>query len=146
MSFTAIEMSLAGFGLEALADVTHGGAWHIGVLAAPGIAEMLLAGREREFLGNFAFPAIIITVTGTVNGARDDFRIFGTESGVPQGTPYTLVFRFDDTKGQPMPAPCPGSGSGITGGGQLSPGSAVLTINGKSYEFGRCPPPRPCWR
>jgi pimeloyl-ACP methyl ester carboxylesterase len=29
-----------------------------GVLAAPGIPEMLLAGREREFLGQFAFPAM----------------------------------------------------------------------------------------
>ena len=49
-SLTAIEMGLAGFGLEGLADVTRGGAWHVGVLAAPGITEMLLAGREREFL------------------------------------------------------------------------------------------------
>lgn len=57
-SITAIEMGLAGFGLEGLADVTHGGSWHIGVLAAPGIAEMLLAGRERELLGGWAFPAM----------------------------------------------------------------------------------------
>jgi len=58
LSFTAIEMGLAGFGLEGLADVTHGGSWHIGVLAAPGIANMLLAGRERQFLGDWAFPAM----------------------------------------------------------------------------------------
>src|ERR1700686_4434759 len=58
LSFTAIEMGLPGFGLEMLADVTHGGTWHIGVLAAPGIPEMLLAGREREFLGKYAFPAM----------------------------------------------------------------------------------------
>ena len=58
LSFTAIEMGLAGFGLEGLADVTHGGSWHIGVLAAPGIPNMLLAGREREFLGDWAFPAM----------------------------------------------------------------------------------------
>ena len=49
-SFTAIEMGLAGFGLEGLADVTHGGAWHIGVMAAAGIPDMLLAGREPAFL------------------------------------------------------------------------------------------------
>jgi pimeloyl-ACP methyl ester carboxylesterase len=61
LSFTAIEMGLPGFGLEMLADITHGGAWHIGVLAAPGIPEMLLAGREREFLGRFAFPAMSAT-------------------------------------------------------------------------------------
>lgn len=58
LSLTAIEMGLPGFGLEALADVTHGGSWHIGALAAPGIPELLLAGREREFLGQFAFPAM----------------------------------------------------------------------------------------
>lgn len=49
-SFTGIEMGLAGFGLEGLADVTHGGSWHIGMLAAPGIPELLLSGRERQFL------------------------------------------------------------------------------------------------
>ena len=54
-------MGLAGFGLEMLADITHGGVWHIGVLAAPGIPEMLLVGREQEFLGQFAFPAMSAT-------------------------------------------------------------------------------------
>lgn len=57
-SFTAIEMGLAGFGLEGLGDITHGGSWHIGVMAAPGIPEMLLVGREREFLGDWAFPSM----------------------------------------------------------------------------------------
>ena len=57
-SVTAIEMGLPGFGLEGLGDITHGGSWHIGVLAAPGIPEMLLAGRERAFLGEWAFPAM----------------------------------------------------------------------------------------
>ncbi|WP_315093565.1 alpha/beta hydrolase [uncultured Cellulomonas sp.] len=66
-SYTAIETALPGFGLEALADVAHGGAWHVGFLGAPGIPEMLLAGREREFLTGFAFPAM----NGTP-GAIDD--------------------------------------------------------------------------
>lgn len=57
-SYTAIETGLPGFGLEMLADVTHGGAWHIGVLAAPGIPEMLLAGRERAFLVDYALPSL----------------------------------------------------------------------------------------
>lgn len=70
-SLTAIEMGLPGFGLEMLADITHGGAWHIGVLAAPGIPEMLLAGREREFLGQYAFPAMT-TVPGAITGADID--------------------------------------------------------------------------
>lgn len=50
-SLIAIETGLAGFGIEGLADVTRGGVWYIGVLAAPGIPEMLLAGREQAFLG-----------------------------------------------------------------------------------------------
>ena len=58
LSFTAIEMGLPGFGLEAFADVTHGGAWHIGALAAPGIPEMLFTGRERQLLQQHLFPAL----------------------------------------------------------------------------------------
>jgi len=73
LSFTAIEMGLAGFGLEGLADVTHGGAWHIGFLAAPGIPEMLLAGREREFLGEFAFPTMCATPEAISKGDVDEF-------------------------------------------------------------------------
>jgi pimeloyl-ACP methyl ester carboxylesterase len=68
LSLTAIEMGLAGFGLEGLGDITHGGSWHIGVLAAPGIPEMLLIGREREFLGGFAFPAMT-AVDGSITDA-----------------------------------------------------------------------------
>ena len=73
LSFTAIEMGLPGFGLEMLADVTHGGTWHIGVLAAPGIPEMLLAGREREFLGQFAFPAMSATPGAITDTDIDEF-------------------------------------------------------------------------
>lgn len=65
-SLTAIEMGLAGFGLEGFADVTHGGQWHIGVLAAPGIAEMLFTGRERELLGSWAFPSMT-AVQGSIS-------------------------------------------------------------------------------
>ena len=57
-SFAAIETALPGFGMESFADVAHGGMWHVGFLAAPGIPEMLLAGREREFLTGYAFPAM----------------------------------------------------------------------------------------
>ncbi|RBY92806.1 alpha/beta fold hydrolase [Blastococcus sp. TF02A-30] len=67
-SLTAIEMGLPGFGLEGLADVTHGGSWHIGALAAPGVPELLLAGREEEFLGRMWFPAMT-AVPGAVTRA-----------------------------------------------------------------------------
>jgi pimeloyl-ACP methyl ester carboxylesterase len=60
-SYAAIETGLPGFGLEMLADVTHGGGWHIGVLAAPGIPEMLLAGRERAFIAEYAIPSLCAT-------------------------------------------------------------------------------------
>src|SRR6202140_4800624 len=73
LSLTAIEMGLPGFGLEMLADIPHGGAWHIGVLAAPGIPEMLLAGREREFLGQFAFPAMSATPGAITDADIDEF-------------------------------------------------------------------------
>lgn len=73
LSLTAIEMGLAGFGLEMLADITRGGAWHIGVLAAPGIPEMLLAGREGEFLGRYAFPAMCATPGAITDADIDEF-------------------------------------------------------------------------
>jgi pimeloyl-ACP methyl ester carboxylesterase len=82
LSLSAIEMGLPGFGLEMLADVTHGGTWYIGVLAAPGIPEMLLAGREREFLGQFAFPAMSAT-PGAITG--DDIDEFARTYSRPGG-------------------------------------------------------------
>ena len=63
-SLTAIEMGLAGFGLEGFADVTHGGSWHIGVLAAAGIPELLFPGRQRELLGEWAFPSTPVQLDG----------------------------------------------------------------------------------
>ena len=81
-SLTAIEMGLPGFGLEALADVTHGGAWHIGVLAAPGIPDLLLAGREREFLARYAFPSMT-AVPGAITD--DDVAEFARTYSRPDG-------------------------------------------------------------
>src|ERR1700693_3447080 len=72
-SLTAIETGLPGFGLEKLADVTRGGVWYIGVLAAPGIPEMLLAGREHEFLARFAFPAMCATPAAITDTDIDEF-------------------------------------------------------------------------
>ncbi|SHF25323.1 Pimeloyl-ACP methyl ester carboxylesterase [Kaistia soli DSM 19436] len=72
-SLTAIEMGLPGFGLEALADVTRGGSWHIGILAAPGIAEMLLTGHERAFLRDFAFASMSATPTAVTDTDISEF-------------------------------------------------------------------------
>jgi pimeloyl-ACP methyl ester carboxylesterase len=81
-SYTAIETGLPGFGLEMLADVTHGGAWHIGVLAAPGIPEMLLSGRERAFLADYAFPSLNATAGAFTDDDIDEFvRSYARQDG-----------------------------------------------------------------
>ena len=81
-SFAAIETGLPGFGLEMLADVTRGGTWHIGVLAAPGIPEMLLAGREREFLAGYAYPAMCATDGAITDRDVEEFtRTFARPEG-----------------------------------------------------------------
>jgi hypothetical protein len=75
-------MGLPGFGLEALGDITHGGSWHIGVMAAPGIPEMLLARREREFLGGWAFPAMTAVQGSIIDTDIDEFvRTFSRPDG-----------------------------------------------------------------
>lgn len=81
-SYTAIETVLPGFGWEALADVAHGGAWHIGVVAAPGIPELLLTGRERAFLGEYAFPAHFADPAAFRPDDLDEFtRTYSREGG-----------------------------------------------------------------
>ena len=72
-SLTAIEMGLPGFGLEGLADITHGGAWHIGALVTPGVPEALLAGRERDFMRRFLFDATTATPGGVTDTDLDEF-------------------------------------------------------------------------
>jgi pimeloyl-ACP methyl ester carboxylesterase len=81
-SFAGIETGLPGFGLELLADVTHGGTWHIGVMAAPGIPAMLLAGRERTFLADYAFPAMS---AGTGAITEQDINEFTRAYAQPDG-------------------------------------------------------------
>lgn len=72
-SLTAVEMGLPGFGLEALGDATHGGSWHIGVLAAPGIPDLLFAGREREVLADWAFPSMTAVRGAITTTELDEF-------------------------------------------------------------------------
>jgi pimeloyl-ACP methyl ester carboxylesterase len=81
-SYAAVETGLPGFGLEMLADVTHGGTWHIGVLAAPGIPEMLLTGRERDFLAGYAFPSMSGTPGAITDHDIDEFtRVYSCPRG-----------------------------------------------------------------
>ncbi|MET0456934.1 MAG: alpha/beta hydrolase [Mycobacterium sp.] len=73
MSFIAVETTLAGFGLESLTDVNHGGSWHNSFLAAPGIPEMLLAGHEREFVGGWALPMMTVVDDAISDEDIDEF-------------------------------------------------------------------------
>lgn len=82
LSLTAIEMGLAGFGLESFADVTRGGSWHIGALAAPGIPDLLFAGRERQLLGEWAFPSMAV-ISDSV--ASEDITEFARGFARPDG-------------------------------------------------------------
>jgi pimeloyl-ACP methyl ester carboxylesterase len=82
-SYAGIETALPGFGMEMLADVAHGGMWHVGFLAAPGIPEMLLAGRERQFLTGFAFPAMCGTPGAIDDRDLDEFtRVYSQPGGL----------------------------------------------------------------
>jgi pimeloyl-ACP methyl ester carboxylesterase len=94
LSFTGVETSLTGFGLEALADVSNGGFWHIGFLGAPGVPEMLLPGHEREFVAGWAYPAMT-GVPGSVTEADfDEFLRTYARPGGWRGTAglYQAVF------------------------------------------------------
>ena len=80
ISLTAIESALAGFGAERLADVTHGGVWYIGALAAPGIASLLFEKEARAFIGEYLYP-----LYGATAVRPDDVTEFARTYGRPGG-------------------------------------------------------------
>ncbi len=55
-SLTGVETGFAGFGLEVLADMSRGGAWYIGPLATPHVADTFFAGHETDLIGRFIMP------------------------------------------------------------------------------------------
>jgi len=73
VSFIAVETTLAGFGLEALADVNGFGSWHVGFLGAPGIPAMLLPGHERELLAGWAYPLMTCTQNAVTDEDMNEF-------------------------------------------------------------------------
>jgi pimeloyl-ACP methyl ester carboxylesterase len=72
-SLIAIETTLAGYGLESLADVAHGGSWHVGFLGTPGIPTMLLPGRERDLLAGWAYPMMTAVQGSVTDDDLDEF-------------------------------------------------------------------------
>ena len=73
LSFTATESSLVGFGLELLADVNGFGSWHVGFLGAPAIPSLLLPGRERTFIADWAYPLMSGTEGAVTEADLDEF-------------------------------------------------------------------------
>ncbi|WP_431279182.1 alpha/beta fold hydrolase [Leifsonia poae] len=82
ISLTAIESGLAGFGAEGLADVTHGGVWYIGALAAPGIASLLFEKEARAFVGEYLYPLYGVAPSAV---GSDDIAEFARTYGRPGG-------------------------------------------------------------
>lgn len=110
----------------------HSGIWLITVM-------LLLALRP------LSAAEIVVTLTGIVDAGWDNFPLFMVGPEVPRvkgqrdlkGQPFTVVYTFGDTKGQfTPPRTCPGSATGITGGRQALPATAVLTIGNVSFTFG----------
>lgn len=104
-SLTAIESTLAGFGLEALADVNHGGSWHVGMLGAPGVPEMLLPGHEREFLAGWAYPMMTATPGAITDADIEEFLRTYTRPHAWRGSAglYRSIFT-DDGATRALPA------------------------------------------
>jgi len=94
LSLTAVESTLAGYGLESLADVNHGGSWHVGFLAAPGVPEMLLPGHERQLLAGWAYPLMTAVKDAVTEADIDEFTRSYARPGGWRGTAglYQAVF------------------------------------------------------
>lgn len=134
-SWTAVETGLPGFGLEMLADVTHGGAWHIGVLAAPGVPEMLLVGRERPFIADSFIPSLTASADA-VDHAQVDALVSAYEiSGFAgaAGLYRSMLSEADDIKAlaaRPLEVPvlAVGGGSGDFTSASVGPAARDLSV------------------
>lgn len=85
LSLTAVETTLPGYGFEMLADVTGGGSWHVGFLAAPGIPELFLAGRERVML-DWAISSMTVVPDAVTAADLDEFTRTYARPGGWRGT------------------------------------------------------------
>ena len=94
LSVTAIESTLAGFGLEMLADVNSHGSWHVGFLGAPGIPSLVLPGRERALLADWAYPMMSATPGAITDADLEEFVRSYSGEGAWRGTEslYRAIF------------------------------------------------------
>lgn len=79
-----------------------------------------------------------IMVEGTIKNGKDKAGYFGKGKHIPEGTPFSLVFSFDDTKpdSKRFSANCFINGVVLSGQELNSPGTAILKINDRSFPFG----------
>lgn len=94
-----------------------------------GMAILLVAG-----LRPVRASEVTITVVGETQGGSDPSHYFTPVER--NGYPASIIFAFDDTKGKPLKGNCGNVLSGADGQAQDSPGTAVVTINGKSITVG----------
>jgi pimeloyl-ACP methyl ester carboxylesterase len=121
-SLTAIESGLAGFGAERLADVTHGGVWYIGALAAPGVAGLMFENEARAFIGEYLYPLYRVSTTAV---GPEDMAEFARTFGRPGGfSGAAALYRGMLTEGdelrtlaQNLPLRMPVTAIGSRGGG-----------------------------
>jgi pimeloyl-ACP methyl ester carboxylesterase len=85
LSMTYLDEPLVGFNLEpftAYREETHGGYWHFGFNTAPGLAELLIAGKEQAFV-DWIVPLMHAPNPGAVTA--EDRRIYADSLRSPNG-------------------------------------------------------------
>ena len=122
ISLTAIESTLAGFGAERLADVTHGGVWYIGALAAPGIASLLFEKEARAFVGEYLYPLYGVPSTAVTPADVAEFaRTYGRPGGFSgaAGLYRSMITEGEELRilGRDRPLQMPVTTIGSRGGG-----------------------------
>lgn len=98
VKLVVIESGIPGFGLEQGMDVSKGGSWHFGFFMSE-FAEMLTEGREKEFLGKFAFTGVFVHQKEAFSQAEIDtyIRSYTKPGGMTAGFAYYRAFP-DDAK------------------------------------------------
>jgi hypothetical protein len=99
------------------------------------VGATLVAGRAEA-------SVVTITVKGTVDQGTDTTGVFGLGAlAILNGQKFSLVYTFDDTKGQPVVQQNPGEsapcGSYLQSFAESNPGTAVLQIGNGSWTFGQ---------
>lgn len=92
-----LECAVPGFGLEQAMDVSQGGLWHFGFFMAPKFPEMLTAGREKQFLTEFAFKSEFVYQKNAISDAEIDeyVRCYAAPGGMKAGFEYYRAFLED---------------------------------------------------